>query len=138
MAQASRLIPEHIFAPIGGPTETVKLEGSDLSLPGVSEFSDLRLPASLQNCIRVQQMAFEPSTYSIEPTVQFKTEKGVLTEKNCPVTNFIRYKFVDGTDAETEKLTNEVGLVASSKTGKVSLAVLTFTDGQQHQVGPVE
>jgi hypothetical protein len=69
-------------------------------------------------------MAFDPSNYQIEPSVQFKTDKGVVTEKNCPVTNFIRYKFEKGTDCETDKLTNEIGLDSSGDMHKVSLGTL--------------
>ena len=69
----------------------------------------------MNNCIRVQPQSFNPDSYKIESSVEFKNEKGVLAEKTCPVINFIRYKFTDNKDltkdAECEKLRREIGLV---------------------------
>jgi hypothetical protein len=58
--------------------------------------------------------------------VEFKTEKGVLTEKTCPVINFIRYKFADSgeKDQETDRLVNEIGLESvKGFEGKVSFVL---------------
>lgn len=50
----------------------------------------------------MQPQAFNPDSYKIEPSVEFKTEKGVVTEKTCPITNFIRHKFVDYKGSEKD------------------------------------
>lgn len=96
------MIPSHIFASLGCPGKSATIEG--VTLEGIADFSDLRLPAGVMNCIRVQPQSFDADGYKIEPTVEFKTEKGVLTEKTCPVTNFIRHQFVKGTDGEGKQL----------------------------------
>ena len=103
--QASRLIPAHIFTDLGQTEKQaqVQVEGSDVSVPAVSDFLDFRLPANLQSCIRIQPQAFSAETYKIEPSVEFKTEKGVLTTKTCPVVNFIRHKYINGKDTEPLK-----------------------------------
>lgn len=54
---------------------------------------DLRLPSNLSNCIRVQPLAFDKATYSVEPSVHFKDEKGILVTKKCALTNFIRWRY---------------------------------------------
>jgi hypothetical protein len=45
--QASRLIPAHIFEGLGCHDKQAKLEGSEIDLKAVSDFSDFRLPANL-------------------------------------------------------------------------------------------
>ena len=88
----------------------------------IAEFSDLRLPGNLTNCIRVQPEGFENDQYKIEPIVQFKTEKGVAVQKTCPVSNFIRWKYEEKSkknDAEAKKL-GQVGLVDAGNSKKVS------------------
>ena len=62
--------------------------------------------------------------YRIEPIVEFKTEKGILTQKTCPVTNFIRHKFVESNQRDTEAASLEslIGLVSTGEPKqKVSL-----------------
>lgn len=40
--------------------------------------TDLRLPANLNNCIRVQPKCFDKDTYQVESNVTFKDEKGIV------------------------------------------------------------
>lgn len=51
----------------------------------------------------------------------------MLTEKTCPVINFIRYKFAESgdKDQETDKLVNKIGLeTVSGFEGKVSFLLM--------------
>ena len=100
---------------------------------------DLRLPGNLQNCIRVQPEGFSESTYQVEDSVRYKDEKGIEIEKSCPISNFIRWRYVEekldpqtgkpsratrGAVADTiekEKLTRQVGLNYKSNGKKVRL-----------------
>ena len=91
--QASRLIPRHIFADLGIKTtnEDDEVEEDDK----LAEFIDLRLPGNLSNCIRIQPVGFEAKEYQVEENVTFKDEKGIMVNKQCPVTNFIRWRYSD-------------------------------------------
>lgn len=63
--QASKLLPLHVYDSFSSSNE----------LPQITE---LRLPANLNSCIRVQSKCFDASTYTIEENVNFKDEKGIL------------------------------------------------------------
>lgn len=72
----------------------------------------------------MQPQAFSSADYKIEPIVEFKTEKGILTQKTCPVTNFIRHKFVESSEIDKEAVSLEslIGLVSTGEPKqKVSL-----------------
>jgi hypothetical protein len=86
--QLSKLIPAPIFEPLTGEK--------------AAELTDLRLPSNLNNCIRVQQRAYDPDHYTVEESVHFKDEKGIRTKKGCPVTNFIRWRYVDSKTEDVE------------------------------------
>ena len=75
--QASKLIPAHIFS----------------SLTDNTEFIDIRLPGSVNNCIRVQQTGFDPTRYAVEKEVHYLDDKNIRQHKTCPVTNFIRWRY---------------------------------------------
>ena len=75
----------------------------------------MRLPGNLTNCIRVQPAVFDPREYKVENNVTFKDEKGIVTNKQCPVTNFIRWRYNDiiddrVVDLEREKFMQQVGM----------------------------
>ena len=109
---ASRLIPRHIFSDLGIKQADVdELVGEDK----IAQFIDLRLPGNLTNCIRVQPAVFESKDYKVEDNVKFKDEKGIVTNKQCPVTNFIRWRYNDAqddtvVDLEREKMMQQVGM----------------------------
>jgi hypothetical protein len=82
--QASRLIPRHTFASLGGSQEEAD---------GITQLIDLRLPGNLKNNVRLQPVAFNEQSYKVESSVSYKDEKGVLNTKNSAVTNFIRWRY---------------------------------------------
>ena len=55
----------------------------------------MRLPGNLSNGIRIQPVGFEAEKYKVEENVMFKDEKGIVVNKQCPVTNFIRWRYSD-------------------------------------------
>ena len=62
--------------------------------------------------------------------MSFKDEKGILVSKQCPVANFIRWRYVENKnnakkDKEQDKLNRQVGLVA-----KENQKVSEFVDWQ--------
>ena len=61
--QSSKLIPQHVFAPLEGEAAI--------------DMQELRLPGNLNNCLRVQPAAFDSQRYKVEDSVLFKDESGV-------------------------------------------------------------
>ena len=117
--QKSKLIPRHIFADLA-----FKAEDDIDNEEQIADFLDLRLPGNLSNGIRVQAKRFDAKEYKVEENVSFKDEKGIVVNKQCPVANFIRWRYNEGTDnakgdKEREKLNRQVGL-SSRETHKVS------------------
>ena len=109
--QKSKLIPRHIFADLAFRAED-DIDNEDQ----FADFLDLRLPGNLSNGIRVQPKRFDPKEYKVEENVSFKDEKGILVNKQCPVANFIRWRYVENRnnakkDKEQDKLNRQVGLV---------------------------
>ena len=84
----------------------------------MAEVTDLRLPANVNNCIRVQPKCFDQSSYTIEDNVTYKDEKGILQTKTCPITSFIRWRYstADTTESnvETAKL-EQIGVQTDIK-----------------------
>ena len=117
--QKSKLIPRHIYADLAFKAED-DIENEDQ----IADFLDLRLPGNLSNGIRVQTKRFDPKDYKVEENVSFKDEKGIVVNKQCPVANFIRWRYNEKSnnpkgDKEQDKLNRQVGL-SSKETNKVS------------------
>ena len=68
----------------------------------------MRLPQSLNNCVRIQPRAFDEKNYECEESVTFKDDKGIASTKACPIISFIRWRPTEngkkGDDIEEEKL----------------------------------
>ena len=95
-----------------------------------AELTDLRLPANLNNCIRIQSKCFEKERYLVEETVHYKDEKGIRQEKACPVTNFIRWRYEKGKESIDSQKLSEFGVTQDAKTKMVSNARLVeWSDG---------
>jgi hypothetical protein len=128
--QASRLIPRHTFADIAvtAPQKDKNGEAPDK----IAQLIDLRLPGNLSNSIRLQPVCFNQEKYEVEPNVSFKDEKGILNTKQCPVANFIRWRYTPGTvakkpvkesesaTAERHKMERQIGLNFKQDVPKVS------------------
>ena len=133
--QDSRLIPRHTFADIGIPdTQKGKKETAPTdSRQKVAQLIDLRLPANLSNCMRLQPTCFNQEKYEVEPNVSYKDEKGILNTKQCAVSNFIRWRYAQGplaknpgkeseaATAERHKMERQIGLNFKQDVPKVSL-----------------
>ena len=78
---ATELVPKNAFASL------INGHGEEQQ-----ELFELKLPSQ----IRIQPVAFDPSTYEIEDPISFKNDAGILKERECAVDNIIRYRVVDG------------------------------------------
>lgn len=100
--------------------------------PAAAKLTDLRLPQSLTNCVRIQPQCFDSQLYQIEDNVTFKGELGTVITKRCPVTNFIRWRYSkqDGKkDVEAAKLA-ALGLqVPQSQKMESNARVVQWSDG---------
>jgi len=118
-SQKGKLIPKHIYSELGVMASTKESYTSEMAFkqecseqfsfeaPAAAKLTDLRLPGSLTNCVRIQPQCFDSQLYQIEDNVTFKGELGTVITKRCPVTNFIRWRYSkqDGKkDVEAAKL----------------------------------
>ena len=117
MSQASKLIPVNVFESMSGER--------------VAELIDLRLPSNLNSCIRLQPKGFSSDSYFVEDNVIFKDEKGIQQTKGCPVTSFIRWRYVENKDQGKDDLLEAIG-VSVDPSKKVS--VLNFNKFRWSQI----
>jgi hypothetical protein len=68
--------------------------------------------------------------------VHFKDEKGIRTKKLCPVTNFIRWRYVDSKsqDAETKKLSSFGVFADETKKMESNARLVEWEDGTKSLV----
>ena len=143
---ATKLVPRYAYAQLGLLGDGNTLDKEDQDQEGNSiQFQDLKLPASLSNCIRVQPEAFDADKYQVEPNIEYKDEKGILITKTLPVSNFIRWRHAKEQsdeqviDLERSKLVKQVGLNFQPNEPKVSFAYfkqindLRCLDGEQYK-----
>lgn len=119
-SQKSRLIPKHIYAELSVleskkehyTSEKAHLQENSeqftFEAPAAANLTDLRLPGSLNNCVRVQPQCFEEQLYQIEDNVSFKGELGTVSTKRCPVTNFIRWRYNKSSDGNKDVEANKL------------------------------
>ena len=70
----------------------------------------------MPSSIRIQPVAFDPRTYSIEDPITFKNDAGLLKERDCAVDCIIRYRYVEG--EEDQAVTSDERLDIVSQKGK--------------------
>eukprot|EP00347_Sterkiella_histriomuscorum_P000899 403374095 len=80
----SRLIPKNIFV--------------DHNLNSGVDLVELKLPS----CLRIQSVAYDPSSYQVEDPIVYTNDKGIVQEKVCAVEDIIRWRYVEDEDNQSQ------------------------------------